>query len=656
MYKDVLGTEGKENESKENGKEFNNEVADELLALVVKQKWLAKVATEKKRQLFRNRMQLFVNIDKDDKKVSVNLIRSLKNTMLSLYYQDQLSVKFSSRNIFDREQADNLNKVAEYDYDEMDMDMRDYDNQGNRIEFGVWIRVMTGRDKDNNKPKFKVFDPMAMFPDPKWYLHINNFDFIWFECDVNVDEMRNWDFYNMDKYDQYMASISPTEQQNNTARMQWREIDNQDSTNASTDVSRTTLYYHYCMYKGKPTQVVTSCNETVIHSAKVVEPLVYKEGNKHKKIKFPVALNYFEPRKGDPRGICLYDIAEDKQKFMTLFYNLMAIKAQREALGGKFFIDSNIYKANKTQLLKPTVGPQYIPVDSNGAAISNLVYWVPQDPISPDVYNFPNIMKQQTTEDVGINDLTRGIGWQQGETATEIQIQQINQNVNLMLGNKINGFGEKTFRKLRYIYYYFYFSDKDKKYIQINRWVESMGDEVTRKDIISPAEPNIAIINKSDAVAQDMKEKADFMALFPMLMQDPMIPQVGKRFMSRKSLKLTGISRQEVETYIPLMPDEMQAKQDVQFLNRNLPVDIMNMDEDHYTFLVIYQSALDTPAKRAAITARQQAYIMSWQQQQQSLMWQQTQWWSQQMGANMLMSNSISQWQNPQAAMQQKPV
>ena len=110
-------------------------ISSELIQLVIKQKRMARTATEKKRQLFRNRQQLFVNIDKDDTKVSVNLIRSLKNTMLSLYYQDQLSVVFSSRNIFDWEQADNLNKVAEHDYDEMDMDMWDYDNQGNRIEY-----------------------------------------------------------------------------------------------------------------------------------------------------------------------------------------------------------------------------------------------------------------------------------------------------------------------------------------------------------------------------------------------------------------------------------------------------------------------------------------------------------------------------------------
>lgn len=138
-----------------------------------------------------------------------------------------------------------------------------------------------------------------------------------------------------------------------------------------------------------------------------------------------------------------------------------------------------------------------------------------------------------------------------------------------------------------------------------------MGDEITRKEIISPAEPNIKVINKSDAIAQDMKQKADYMALYPMLMQNPMLPEVSKRFMTRKVLKLSGLSRQEIEIQVPLTTDEMQAKEDVMFLNRNLPINVQDMNEDHYTYLVIYQSALDTPAKQAAIAARQQAYILS---------------------------------------------
>jgi hypothetical protein len=40
---------------------------------------------------------------------------------------------------------------------------------------------------------------------------------------------------------------------------------------------------------------------------------------------------------------------------------------------------------------------------------------------------------------------------------------------------------------------------------------------------------------------------------------------------------------------------------------------LWDMSEDHYTFLVIYQSALMTPATKSAIAMRKQAYIRSWQ-------------------------------------------
>jgi hypothetical protein len=46
------------------------------------------------------------------------------------------------------------------------------------------------------------------------------------------------------------------------------------------------------------------------------------------------------------------------------------------------------------------------------------------------------------------------------------------------------------------------------------------------------------------------------------------------------------------------------------------------MDEDHYTYLTIYQSALNTPATRAAIEMRKMAYIQSWQQaRDMAVMW-----------------------------------
>jgi hypothetical protein len=55
----------------------------------------------------------------------------------------------------------------------------------------------------------------------------------------------------------------------------------------------------------------------------------------------------------------------------------------------------------------------------------------------------------------------------------------------------------------------------------------------------------------------------------------------------------------------------MDAKNHVLLLNRNIPVKVTSMDEDHYTYIVIYNSAIDTPAKFSAIESRKQAYIQS---------------------------------------------
>jgi hypothetical protein len=46
---------------------------------------------------------------------------------------------------------------------------------------------------------------------------------------------------------------------------------------------------------------------------------------------------------------------------------------------------------------------------------------------------------------------------------------------------------------------------------------------------------------------------------------------------------------------------------------------IRSMEEDHMTYLVVFQSAIDTPAKMAAIEMRKRAYIESGQSKKQEV-------------------------------------
>jgi hypothetical protein len=63
-------------------------------------------------------------------------------------------------------------------------------------------------------------------------------------------------------------------------------------------------------------------------SIKDIAPL----NQKGVKTKFPVALNYYEPDPSDPRGINIFDVAEDKQKLKSLIMNLIRIQAIKSAL------------------------------------------------------------------------------------------------------------------------------------------------------------------------------------------------------------------------------------------------------------------------------------------------------------------------------------
>lgn len=621
--------------------EYNKKVWDKMLEIILNQKNLAKVATEQKRQLFRDRQYLNVNINRSDDKVNVQMIRSIKNTLLALYYQDKLTVRFASRNPFFWEEAENINNLAQSDYDTMDMEVQDYANQSNRFEYWVGIRVVTGWDKENDTPTYIVVDPMDWYPDPSGWLHINNFNFMWFERKISIEQLENQKDKRHNVKD-LQAKISSTQQQNEFSEANPRLLSSQPQVEAERS-KVATIYYHYFIWEWKSVQAITDADCTIMLSAKVVEPLAQKS-NKYKGLKFPVSLNYYEPKQGDPRGVCIYDIAEDKQKIKQLMLNLMVIRATREAMGDKMFIDHSVYQTNKTQLLKPTVGLQYIPVKSNGLPMSNFVYPNPLTPISPDVYNLPNILEQQMQSDIGLSEQTRGIDDGTAKTATEVSTDQANQNISLLLGTKINSRWEKQFWKLWYLSYEFYFPAGKKKSIDINKGIATMVGEVERKDVVLPNPPNIFIETLSEYNAKNAKMSQQYMAMLPMFLQDPTIPESSKRFMKRKALRLQWHLPAEIDVMVGLSPDEMQAKEDVSFLNRNLPVDVGDMSEDHLTYLTVYQTALDTPATKAAIMARQMAYKQSWQAQavqQQSMQQGGAMWWMANAGASQMMASNL---------------
>ena len=101
------------------------------------------------------------------------------------------------------------------------------------------------------------------------------------------------------------------------------------------------------------------------------------------------------------------------------------------------------------------------------------------------------------------------------------------------------------------------------------------------------------------------------LALRDAFLADPNKSELAKRCFERKLYRLQGFARDEIMARVPESMEEMQAKNDLEFINRNeKPEDIQTLQEDHLTYLQIYERAKDTPAKLQAITRRRNAMLM----------------------------------------------
>lgn len=73
----------------------------------------------------------------DEDRVNVHSIYTQMQMLLALYYQDKPMVRFTGRTVFTEEMAENLTKVAEFDAEQMGLDVIDYAVEFDRFYTGI---------------------------------------------------------------------------------------------------------------------------------------------------------------------------------------------------------------------------------------------------------------------------------------------------------------------------------------------------------------------------------------------------------------------------------------------------------------------------------------------------------------------------------------
>lgn len=597
--------------------------SENLMPLIKKQHDFSKTSLQSKKDIFRRNLQLYNNVDQPDDKIRDRLIRTTIWDMIALDYQNNMSVNFVSRNIYDNEETENLNNVAKQDYTEMKIDEYMYFLKRCKYFYGAGIRVMTWWDDSIRQiPTFQVVNTINARPDPNWSAVIEDYDFYGFDCAMTMEELISYGAWNLDKIDptgsnvDYQLNKSTVQDTRGIANNQW---------GSAFDSNSIIVHYHFTVYNWVPVQVLTSNDNCVIQWVKPIIPLMDKSSWYN--MKFPISLELWSPLDGDPFGESVPDIIWDAQKTRQLFKNLQRIKATNQALWGKTFIDKRILTSNRNELMKNNVGRQFIGADSlNGMPIANSIFSLPEEQVWPDTYALASQLFEEAQYNTAIDNQTRGMQTNKSQTATESKIIQEWSNIKQLLNSKLTAIGEKQFWTLWYLFYNAFFDKKSKKYTVINKWLRSTGREFRRKDFITAYFPIIEIKSKVEIEADEAEQRLYFFNAYNTAMADPTTPAVSKRFMKRKYMRLSKSTPSEIEIECPLEPEEVKAKEDLILLNRDILVEIEDMNEDHLTYLVIYRTWFQTKANALACRAREQAYMMSGQaatmrQNQQAMLW-----------------------------------
>lgn len=537
-------------------------------------------------------------------KVNINSVYTTMQTLMSVYYWDRMNVKFEGRTKSSSPYADNLNKMAEFDYDEMNLEEIDYKWNWDRFFFGVGIKVLDGWDSKTQTPIFTNVSPLAWIPDPQWGFTIEDHRWAGFEVENTKENLRkNPAFFNIDLINSEAGERQAEIRQAYTMGRNLVDIDVEDTPNKKYN-----LYNHYTIIDGFKYLVTLANHRSLIVRMIRLEPALKEEKADPTKVMYPIALKYYSPVQGDPFGVSVPDLMRDKQTSQSKLFNLAILKETRNALGEDLFYDQKMIK-NVKELTRPSVDPKAIAVNvSDWKALSSAVFRPQKEQNSGSAFNTGSQLEFQNALSTGIDANSLWVGGVSNQTATEAQITQKNANLRFILWTKIGKWWEKDAWKLWFRSYVFNLSGNSKKVIRLTQTFGPQFFEFGREDFPTNEDIDIKIVSTSELETQKAQKKADVFALMPQLLADPTTTTVGKLLIKRQSLELAGYSPDEIKA-ITYNPEEQQAMLDLELLNAwEAPVAPREW-QDHLLFMSIYSAAEDNEAKFNAISERHRMWI-----------------------------------------------
>ena len=607
--------------------EFLIQIQDEIA--------LSRSFTGQKRDLLRTNVMKYIDQTIDDEKIPMNTAYASINLDIAIEMMDTKNPIFTPRGLWDDEIAENLTDVAQFDYKEMGMNKIAYQVALDRRMTWVGIIAKTGWDEMGTHPTIGIKDPMAWLPDP-FFDNTTDARFHYFE-ELIPKECLSEEYGFSEEAEEMGWTMSPLLSQNQSARNRKTGYNNTPTDKTMVSVINGYSYFDDVLY-----MVTLSEDGSQMLRCVEVKPVFKKEKLEYVPMSAVVNTKWYSPKRGDPFGTSMLELIGPKQSALSQLINLRLINAKFSTLGQMYLYDINTVQ-NANEIARPSTNPKIIGVDvKNNNSISQAVYPVPRNNILEDSFRVSQEIMEALQMETGINNNQLWVQWDGTQTLGEVKKIQENANIRFGLTTLHQELADEQFwRDIWYRSYKEFFSKTDKKFIRIASsidWTRVL--ELTQSDFLTFEDPHVIIESKKKFESERARIAASLDARLAVMEANPNSHKISLNYMRRKILKLQGMTRADIQVMCPYEPDEMDARNIVKLLNENdmKAATIRDINQDHMTYLVVFQSAMDTEAKQIAIEMRKQAYIQSGQGQAKDV------WgWAANTATNQMVNASISQ-------------
>lgn len=553
-----------------------------------------------------DQLKLMNNLSRPDNTIASTMLFSFFNRVFAGLYNPNLQVKFLPNEDSEQKTVSMLNKLMVSDFQEMNMDMIEYDWTWDACFFS---RGYCETLKFNKKRK--IMDPIVINPLMLGY-------------DPIFEEPDDWRYY--------WKWISKSASQIN------RLIKLKVITGI-TDASKISLgmddqVWNYKVLREQAKKVTSQGPDSVVTAApakgngvyQILEHYTYfdttdkyvvwvdKDITKilreekldlnddpdveagEKRSKWPITIReiFREPHSSYP--VSVPDLLEDKHRAESVILNLAFIASKDEATPIYVFKEGSL--VNESQLLQRQI-LQHIEVTEESDTATSIVPLRKSPGLSNSTMALLNILKNEGAEAVGTSQVAPIVS-KGKKTATDSSLQQQLADMTGALQSRIIGKSEKQFWTAWYQRYVNNMKDGDQKIIAMTNSQFSTFERIQLEDIKTELPPKAIVFSSREAEFKETVERREIAQQFPVI-QESMSPEQFRLFLKFVYFpKFQTFDSETIDRMFPLSGDEIKAEQENEMLSEGKLPPISESD-NHELHLYIHGRVKNTAEKWAHV-------------------------------------------------------